>query len=94
MCDIFSFFEFNVRIDLIYKTTRVTTRDNTRQHEYNTTQHKYDTTQYKATRLQHEYNTTNTSTTRPNRSTKEKIGLHFALFVTELYIFLISFRNS
>ena len=43
------------------------------------------------TRVQHE-------TTRPNRSTKEAlaaiIGFYFALFVTELYIFLISFRNS
>ena len=52
--------------------------------------------------MQHEYNTStirhNTSTTRPNRSSKEalagKIGLYLALFVTELYIFLISFRSS
>ena len=61
-------------------------------------QHEYNTTQHEATRVQHEYNSTNTSTTRPIRSTKKalagKIGLHFGLFVTELYIFLISFRNS
>ena len=61
------------------------------QHEYNMTQHEYDTTQHNATRH-------NTSTTRPNTSTKKalaaKIGLYFALFVTELYIFLISFGNS
>ena len=84
------------------------TRDKTTQHKYNTTQHEttrenmtqheYNTTKHEATRVQHEYNTTNTSIIRPNRSTKEalaaKIGLYFALFVTELYIFLISFRNS
>ena len=78
--------------------------NNTRQHDttrvpHETTQHDTSTTghntrQHETTRVQHEYNATNTSTTRPNRSTKEKIGLHFALFVTELYIFLISFRNS
>ena len=84
------------------------TRDNTTQRKYNTaqhettrdntTQHEYDTTKHEATRVQHEYNMTNTSIIRPNRSTKEalaaKIGLYIALFVTELYIFLISFRIS
>ena len=38
------------------------------------------------------------STTRPNTSAKEaqaaEVGLYFALFVAELYIFLISFGNS
>ena len=64
----------------------------TTQHSTSTTGH--NTRQHETTRVQHEYNATNTSTTRPNRSTKEKIELHFALFFTELYIFLISFRNS
>ena len=84
------------------------TRDKTTQHKYNTTQHEttrdnttqheYNTTKHEATRVQHEYNTSNTSIIRPNRSTKEalaaKIGLYFALFATELLIFLISFRIS
>ena len=68
-----------------------TAQDNTRRHGYNTSTTRHNT-------KQHEYNTANTSKTRPSRSTKEalaaNIGLHFAFFVTELYIFLISFRNS
>ena len=44
------------------------------------------------------FHAVNTSKTRLNTSTKEawatKIGLYFALFVTKLYIFLISLRNS
>ena len=67
------------------------TSDNTRQHD--TTRVQHDTTRGNTSTIRH-----NTSTTRPNRSAKEalaaKIGLYFALFVTELYIFLISFRNS
>ena len=57
------------------------------------------------TRVQHDTTQANTSTirqdtntTRPNTSIKEilaaKLGPYFALFVTELYIFLISFRNT
>ena len=73
---------------------------NARQHEYNTRQHEHTTSTTLYNTRQHEYNTSiiphNTSTTRPNRSTKEalaaKIGLYFRLFVTELHIFLISFR--
>ena len=85
------------------------TSNNTRQHEFNTRQHDRTQVQHDRTQVQHEYNTAqheyNTSTmrqttsvTRPNTSTKEalaaKIGLFFALFVTELYIFLISYKNS
>ena len=74
-----------------HETTRhntSTTQDNTTQHEYNTspTRHNTSTIRY------------STSTTQLNTSTKEagaaKIGLYIALFVTELYFFLISFRNS
>ena len=84
------------------------TSDNTRWHDttrlqHETTRHNtsttWDNTRHTSTTrdststIRH-----NTSTTRPNTSTKEalaaKIGLYFALFVTELYIFLISFRNS
>ena len=56
-------------------------------------------------RVQHETTRRNTSTTRHNTSTTQlntnteearaaKIGIYIALFVTELYFFLISFRNS
>ena len=50
----------NLIIDLVQKTTRVTTRDNTTQYEYNTRQH--DTTRDNTT--QYEYNTTQHETTR------------------------------
>ena len=70
------------------KYIRVTTRDNT-----STTRVRHDTTQVK-----HETIRYNTSTTQPNTGTKEaraaKIRLYIALFVTELYFFLILFRNS
>ena len=81
--------------DIVYKTTQVTT------------QVQHDTTRdnANATRVKHETALDNTSTMRrntstasPNTNTKEslaaKIGLYIALFVTKLYIFLISFRNS
>ena len=72
-----------------------TTRDNTTQHEYNTTQHEATREKHKTTRVIIRYST---SITRPNTSIKEaraaKIGLYFTFFVIELYIFLISFRNS
>ena len=49
-------------------------------------------------RVQHETTRRNTSTTQLNTNTEEaraaKIGIYIALFVTELYFFLISFRNS
>ena len=97
-----------VNDDLAEKTTRVTTRDNTTQHMYSrrqfdTTRHNTSTTRRNTSTTQHntrQLNTTrdNASTTRSNRSTKEarvaKLGLYFALFVTELYVFLISFRNK
>ena len=48
-------------LDLVYKTTRVTTRDNTTQHEYNARQHnttrvKHETTRvhYDTTQVQHD----------------------------------------
>ena len=47
--------EATTRCDLSQKTTRVTTRDNTRQHEYNTTQHEYNTRQHEYNTTQHEY---------------------------------------
>ena len=54
---------------------------------------KDETTRDNTSKIQH-----NTSTTWPNLSTKEareaKLGLYFALFVTEIYIFLVSCRNS
>ena len=94
--------EYNTRQHDTMRVQHQTTRHNTSttrvKHEHNTTQHEYNTTQHEITRdntstIQH-----NTSTTWPNSSTTEvlaaKIGLYFALFVTELYIFLISFRNS
>ena len=75
--------------------TRVTTRDDTTQHEYNTsitrgntTQHEYNTRQHEYNMIQHEYNT------RTKEALAAKIGLYIALFVTELNFFLISFRNS
>ena len=83
-------------LDLVYKTTRVTTRGNTTQHEYNARQHntirvKHNTSKTRDNTSALRYNT---STTRPNTSTKEaqaaKIGLYIALFVTELYFFLVS----
>ena len=66
-------------------TTRVTTQDNTTQHEYNTSatrttrvQHEITRVQYNTARVQHEKTQDNTgtvryntSTTRPNTSTKE-----------------------
>ena len=86
-----------------------TTRDRTTQHEYNTSsntsQHnttRDNTAQHEATREKQKTTRViiryNTSITRPNTSIKEaraaKIGLYFTFFVIELYIFLISFRNS
>ena len=81
------------------------TSNNTTQHEAtrdnkNTTQHNTSKTRYNT--RQHKHNTSiirrNTSTTQPNTSTKKaqaaKIVLYFALFVTDLYIFWISFINS
>ena len=56
------FIKILVYLDLIQKTTQVTTRGNTTQHEYNTRQ--YDTT-----RVQYETRQDNTSTTRHNTST-------------------------
>ena len=74
------------------------TPDNMIQHECKTIQHDYNTTQHETTRVKHKTTRDNTSITRPNTSTKEaraaKIGLYFTFFVTELYIFLISFRNG
>ena len=66
-----------------YDTTRV---------QHNTTRVQYDTTRDNTSTTRQNTSTTrhNTSTTRPNRTTKEalatKIGLYFALFVTELEI--------
>ena len=54
---------YDVKTDLVLKTTPVRTRDNKRQHEYNTTQHKtarvqHDTrVQHETTRVQDEYKT-------------------------------------
>ena len=79
-----------------------TTRDNTSttRHNTSTTRDNTGTTQHNTSKIRDNTSTIryNTSTTRPNTSTKEaraaKIGLYIALFVTELYFFLISFRNS
>ena len=69
-----------------YNTTQ--DKQNTRQHETTQVKHKYNLRQHKYITTQHEYNT----------STKEvrvaKLGLYFSIFVTALYIFLISFRND
>ena len=67
-----------------------------------------NTRQHDTTRVQYDITRDNTSTTRHNTSTirqtrvqndptevlRKKLGLYFVLFVIELYIFLISFRNS
>ena len=85
-----------MQTDLVSKTTRVTTRENTRQHHTtrdNTskTRVKHDTTrlqqetarvQYDTIRVQHE------------DARAAKIRLYFVLFVTTLCIFLFSSRNS
>ena len=81
------------------------TSNNTRQHE--TIRHNTSTTWHNTSTNTAKHETTpdnrntiwhNTSKTRLNISPKEgrtaKIGLYFALFVTKLYIFLISFGNS
>ena len=61
--------------------------------QHNTQQDNASTTRDNTSTIRHI-----TSTTRLNTSTKEalaaKVGLYFALFVTDLFIFLISFRNS
>ena len=81
--------------DIVYKTTQVTT-----QVQHDTTRDNASATRVKLETALDNTSTIqgNTSTTSPNTSTKEslaaKIGLHIALFVTKLYIFLISFRNS
>ena len=58
-----------------------------------TTQVKYETTRDNTSTIR-----CNRSISRRNTSTKEaraaKIGLCFSLFVTQLYILLISFRNG
>ena len=86
--------EYNTRQ---HDTTRV--QHETTRHSTGTTRVKYEYKRHNTSTIRHNTSTIrNTSTTRPNTSTKEafaaKIGLYFALFVTELYIFLISFRNS
>ena len=81
-----------------HDTTRV--QHKTTRHSTSTTRLKHDTTRGNTNTTQGSTSTArdntstirhNTSTTRPNTSTGEalaaKIGLHFALFVTELYIF-------
>ena len=77
--------------DLVWKTTRVTARGNTTQHE--TTRVQHENTRHNTSSTRH-----NTSKARLNTSTQEaraaKIGLYFALFVAKLCIFLTSFRNS
>ena len=63
---------------------RSTTRDNT--------------TQQEKTRVKLDATRDNTRSPRRNTSTKEarvaKLEVYFALFVIELYILLISFRNN
>ena len=56
---------------------KVTTRRNTRQHEYNTTQHETTQVQHETTRVQHEI-------TRDNMNTKQD-KIYFDLFITSLY---------
>ena len=81
--------------NLVQKTTRVTTRvqHNTTRVQHDTTRRNTSTTRHNTSKIRY-----NTNTTQPNTSTKEarasKIGLYTALFVTELYLFLISFRNT
>ena len=87
-------------------SNNINQHDTTRGHK-TTTRHNTSTTRHNTSIIWHntrqrEYNTStirhNTSTTRPNKNTKEalaaKIRLYFALFIIELYIFLISFRSS
>ena len=56
---------------------KVTTRHNTRQHEYNSTQHETTQVQHETTRVQRE-------TTRDNMNTKQH-NIYFDLFITSLY---------
>ena len=94
--------EWNVKHLLLRKTDEKQrsslqnyTSNNMRQHDTTRAQHDTTRVHHDTTRVQHKYNTStirhSTSTTQPNTSSKEalaaKIGLCFALFVTELYIF-------
>ena len=81
---------------------------NTRQHEttraqreairHNRSTTRYNTTQQEKTRVKLDATRDNTRSPRRNTSTKEarvaKLEVYFALFVIELYILLISFRNN
>ena len=90
--------EYNTRQ---HETTRVkhkTTRHNTSTTWGNTTQQEYNTRQHEKTRVKLDASRDNTRSPRRNTSTKEarvaKLEVYFALFVIELYILLISFRNN
>ena len=67
-----------------------TARHNTTQCEYNTTQHEQNTRQHEYNAIQREYSTTHEY--KGTSSSKNRALI--VLFVTELYFFLISFRNS
>ena len=71
------------------------TTNNTRQHDTTRVEHGTTRVEHEATRDGTSTMRHNTSTARPNTSTKEaraaKTGLCILLFVTELYISLISF---
>ena len=71
------------------------TTNNTRQHDTTRVEHGTTRVEHEATRDGTSTMRHNTSTARPNTSTKEaraaKTGLYILLFVTELYISLISF---
>ena len=83
-----------------------TTRYNTRQHEYNTTQQETTQVQHKPTPVQREITRVQHDTTRGQRETTQvqykykgswgskNRALLCIFFFTEIYIFLISFRNS
>ena len=93
------------RKGLVGSNLETCTSSNTTQYEYNTRQHdttrvQHDTTrdntvQHETTRVQYDTIRAKHDPTRVQRKLlAAKIGVYFLLFVTELYIFLISFRNS
>ena len=90
---------FNLWSSSVWSSLENDTSNNTRQHDTTRVQHEY-TIQYNTNTTRHNTSTIryNTSRTQLNTSTEEartaKIELYIALFVTELYFFLISFRNS
>ena len=74
-----------------HDTTRV--QHHTTRHNRSTTRHNTSTTRHSTSTIQYKMNRTQLNTSTEGARTA-KIEPYIALFVTELYFFLISFRNS